>query len=399
MRWFYVFAGFIINLCLGAIYSYSVLQVHLRKLFENDYGIKVTATQMQAPYLIFLALFSFSMPLAGKLIEKYGIQKIGIIGGALLSLAWFSSSFAKSPIELYILYGVMGGIGVGMVYNSTVTTITMWFPKKRGLAIGITLMGFGISAAIISPLIDILAYNYGISQTLRIVGITFFILISLLFYFFRLPKDSEKINNKDTSDENYKEILKSPSFYGLWISFTTANIVGLTAIGISKQVGLEIVSNSTMQEREISKILTLLMIPFAICNGIGRPLFGWLTEKLTPKPTITLSFSSIIISIIFLYTTKSLSSYIIAFCVFWLNLGGWMAIAPTTTAMIFGLNNYSSKYGIVFTAYGIGAITGNLLAGITKDLTASYLNVFPILTVILLISLILSHMLLKYPKS
>ncbi|MCS6955696.1 MAG: MFS transporter, partial [Candidatus Calescibacterium sp.] len=299
----YVLSGLIINICLGSIYSYSVLQIHLKKLFENEYGIKVSATEMQIPYLIFLALFSFCMPFAGKLIEKFGPQKIGIIGGILLSIAWFSASFAKSPLELSIIYGIIGGIAVGTVYNCPLVTVAKWFPDGRGLALGITLIGFGISPALISPIIDILTNNYGIKQTLKIMGLAFFIIIPLLASNLRTPSKIIKSENENGTEKNIKikDMIRIPSFYGLWISFAIANFVGLMAIGISKPIGIEIATKSGISEKEITHILTFLMIPFAISNGLGRPLFGWLTDKLKPQKAATISLLSVLFAVIYIY--------------------------------------------------------------------------------------------------
>ena len=117
---------------------------------------------------------------------------------------------------------------------------------------------------------------------------------------------------------------------------------------------------------------------FAIFNGVGRPLFGWLTEKFQPKGAAITSYILILIgSIIMIYASEGqIISYIIAFSLFWLSLGGWLAIAPTATLTFFDPDHYAKNYGIVFTAYGVGALFGTLVAGQLRDLFGSYTLTF-----------------------
>jgi len=131
-RWALIVLGIIVMMCLGAIYAYSIIVVHVRRLFEAPppmgYGLKVTATEMQMPYLVFLAVFGFTMPLMGKYIDKYGPRKMMMLGAVLVGLAWILASFSTNPWMLTILYGVIGGFGVGITYNCPISTVGKWFP-------------------------------------------------------------------------------------------------------------------------------------------------------------------------------------------------------------------------------------------------------------------------------
>ncbi|MEM3784272.1 MAG: MFS transporter, partial [Candidatus Bathyarchaeia archaeon] len=182
-RWFLVLSGLIIMLCLGAIYAYSVFAVPLKKVFEapppEGYGLKVTSTEMQIPFIVFLLVFALTMPLMGKYIEKYGPKKMSLLGAVFVGLGWFLASFATSPTALVFLYGLIGGLGVGIAYNCPIVTSTRWFPDKRGLAVGLTLLGFGFSAALVGPIADFLIAGFGISTTLKILGVAFFLLMVL----------------------------------------------------------------------------------------------------------------------------------------------------------------------------------------------------------------------------
>ena len=121
-RWMLVILGMIINLCLGSIYSWSVFVGPLTNYFTKDLGQAVSASEILLPFSVFLAFFAIAMPFTGKYIEKYGPRNITIVGGCLTGLGWLLSSFAGSVQWLYIFYGVIAGIGVG---------ISLWSPCCR----------------------------------------------------------------------------------------------------------------------------------------------------------------------------------------------------------------------------------------------------------------------------
>src|SRR5512145_1303711 len=115
-RWVLVILGMLINLCLGTIYSWSVFVTPLTTYFK-DIGQTVTAGDVLLPFSIFLAFFSLTMLFAGKYIDQYGPRNVTIVGGILTGLGWFLASFATSVPMLYVLYGIVGGIGVGIAYG------------------------------------------------------------------------------------------------------------------------------------------------------------------------------------------------------------------------------------------------------------------------------------------
>ena len=145
-RWVLVFLGLIINLCLGTIYSWSVFVAPLTAYFTKTLGQTVTAGDVLLPFSVFLAFFAIAMPFTGKYIEQYGPRNVTIVGGIMTGLGWLLASFATSVPMLYIVYGVIGGIGVGIAYGVPVAVAARWFPDRRGLAVGLTVLGFGFSA-------------------------------------------------------------------------------------------------------------------------------------------------------------------------------------------------------------------------------------------------------------
>lgn len=413
-RWILVIIGTIIELCLGAVYAYSILSVPLKKIFTDPvsaggFGLTASAIEMQLPYIVSLAMFALTMPLVGKYIESLGPRKVGMIGGVIVGLGWILASFATSPITLALLYGFVAGVGVGIAYGCPITTSARWFPDKRGLAVGLTLLGFGFSAFITGKVADMLTANVGIFNTFRFLGIGFLALIVVLSMFLVFPpagwcpkgwKPPAAVAGISKVDFTREEMIKTKTFFGLWVCYTIGALAGLMAIGVAKPAGMEVAGNAGMDELAAGVLMTNLILPFAICNAGGRPLFGTLTDKITPPRAAILSYVLIIIASLMVYLNPaSVNMYTVAFSLLWLCLGGWLAIAPAATASYFGTKDYARNYGLIFTAYGVGAIIGNLMAGAAKDILGGYVNVFPYVAVLSVFGIIVAFMLLKPPAA
>jgi MFS family permease len=405
-RWIFVVAGFVINIALGTIYAYSVISVHLLKYFKS-LGLNPTATEMQLPFIVFFAVTNFIvMPLAGRLIDRLGPRVPAVAGGIATGLAWIGASAATSPAMLTVLYGVIGGVGLGLAYNAPISTVSKWFPDRRGLAVGLTVAGFGLSAAITGPLLDMLIASYGLHQAFRIAGVLFAATIVSLGLLLHFPPQEWALSTglglqsrqSIARDYSPREMVRTSSFWGLWLCFAIGTLAGLLAIGVAKPVGLEIAERSGLRAEEVSSMLTLLMIPFAASNTGGRPLFGWAVDRLGPRKAALLSYTLIAAASASLYLYPAIPVYIASFAVLWMSLGAWMAIAPAVTAQFFGTRYYGANYGIVLTAYGVGAITGNVLAGMAKDVFGYYTAAMPYVAALAVIGMVIDLALLKPPR-
>jgi MFS family permease len=283
-----------------------------------------------------------------------------------------------SSIEaLVFTYGVLGGLGVGIVYGAPMAIAAKWFPEKKGFFVGLTLAGFGLSPFITAPVSELLIEQYDLFYTFKILGFVFLGILLLLTIPLRFPNKGEVKANAasekegSSSDLNLSRILRSGRFYILWISFIIGAFSGLMAIGISSPVAQEIIGLD-------ATVGSLAVALFAIFNGLGRPVFGLITDKLQFKKTALISFSLIMAaSGLMLFSGEgTVIIYLVSFSLFWFLFGGWLAIAPTAVSHMFGAKNYARNYGILFTAYGVGAFLGNLVAGAIKDTFGSYQFVF-----------------------
>ena len=371
-RWVYVILGIIFMMCLGTVYSYSVFRLSLEKMFI------VGSAESGMPYMTALAFYALFMFITGKYLERFNPRTVMLVGGFFVSLGWIMSSFASNIIMLTFTYGFISGAGVGIAYGVPMTVVAKWFPEKKGFAVGMVLIGFGLSPLITAPIAKALVEHYGVLTTFLALGIGFGVILPILSFLFRYPTDLEQKNMKyistvknTSTNLETREMIKTKSFKGLYLNFIIGTMIGLMLVGMTTSVGIEFIG---LEPDEIVKLLAI----FAIFNGLGRPTFGWLTDKLTSKKAMLLSYSLIFFSasLLILVGHDNKAIYIISFSILWFNLGGWLAIAPTSTLRLYGMKNYSQNYGLVFTAYGIGAIVGVSTSGLLLDIHGNYYLIF-----------------------
>ena len=393
-RWLFVVLGLIMNVCLGAVYAYSIFLGPVRKEFPD-----ISAFQANLPFMVFLAFFAILMFFGGRVMEKLGPRKLGLIGGIIVGLGWFLAAYAPNIWVLVLTYGVIAGSGVGLVYGCPVTMGAKWFPDKKGLAVGLMLAGFGGSALITGKIANALIPAYGLSSTFMYFGVAFGVILIVLSLPFRFPAAGwvpagwkPAAGTVASIDFEPGEMVKTGTFWGLFLCFIIGAVAGLMAIGISKPVGNEIIKIS-------GETAATLVGVFAIFNAVGRPLFGFLTDKITPRNAAIINLLIILVVSVVMIMAKEgdTTLYIASFIGFWLCLGGWLAIAPAATATFFGMKSYARNYGVVFFAYGIGAIVGGIISGQAKDVFGTYTYAFYPTAVLALVGLVLAISLLKTP--
>ncbi len=386
--WLLIASGFLINLCLGAVYSFSIFRKPLEGLW------RIGAALSGLPFMVFLAVFAAMMAVAGGLIRKWGPRKTSLLGSVLVAAGWMGAGFSPNIEALTILYGVVGGAGVGIAYGCPIAVTAAWFPHRSGFTIGLTVMGFGLSGLLIAPILAELIKTVGPPQTFFYSGTAFLVLLIALSLPLRFPSKegaasgtgSTPIVSRETSSNlKRSQMIRTRSFYALWLAYTVGSMTGLMAVGIASPFGIEVAKlDATLSAFSISL--------FSVFNGVGRPLFGVITDRLGPRKGALLSFGLVSASSLVLYFFGEGNPfvYLVFFSILWLNLGGWLAMAPTITKMFFGAKYYSKNYGLVFTAYGAGAIVGTSMSGILRDITGTYLSVLPVAAILTLFGFVVT---------
>jgi len=393
-RWFLIPLGTSVLLCLGSVYSWSIFRTPL----ESE--LNLSATESLLPYTVALVFYAASMPIAGFYIPRIGTRMMTVIGGSVVGLGYILSSFATNIGMIILTYGVMAGTGVGVAYGVPMVVVAQWFPDQKGLAVGLTIVGFGLSPLITAPLANRLIGIYTVRPTLRILGITFMVIILGIAIALKPPPKGWQPRQAfaaatSTVPRIYSQhLFKSRSFYGLWICYAIGTLIGLSAIGISGPVAEEIINvDSGVAASSVSL--------FALFNGVSRPLFGWLSDRFKPHYVAISSYTLVLIACVLMINAQpgQVATYLIAFCLFWFCLGGWLAMAPITTLRFFNPDQYAQNYGIVFTAYGVGALTGTLATGRIRDWFGTYTYAFYPMAFLAIIGIVVASSMLKRERS
>lgn len=372
-RWGFLLLGVVTMLCMGTVYSWSIF----RKPLQELHGIQSTASLL--PFTVMLVMYALCMPFAGAHMNRMGPGKMLAVGALLIGAGYTLSGFATSTPALVLSYGVLGGSGVGIAYGAPLAVSAAWFPDKKGLAMGLTMVGFGLSPLVTAPLAKFLMDEIGVQQTFWTLGGAFLGVLVTLSFFMRYPPPGWSLEHASSAGASISStlgrypgsLLRTPVFHVLCACYTIGTFVGLSVIGISSSVAQEVI-------RVSPEHAALLVSLFAVFNGLGRPLFGWLADKRSPRFAAVLSYVLILMASLLMLTAGEgdVGRYVICFCLFWMCLGGWLALAPTATLKLFDPARYAGNYGLVFTAYGVGAISGTMSTGVIRDLTGSYTLVF-----------------------
>ncbi|MBN1856717.1 MAG: OFA family MFS transporter [Dehalococcoidia bacterium] len=398
-RWIFIAAGFLINICLGSVYAYSVFRNPVQTLFGSS------TFESGLPFMVFLASFAILMFFGGRLMGPLGPKKVGMIGGILVGSGWILSGILPVAVPsiwtLVFTYGIIGGSGVGLAYGGPIAVATRWFPDRKGLAVGLTIAGFGASPFVTANLARPLIESNGPLNTFMVMGIVFLVVVIALSTLMRFPSadwkpagfSAARASGVAGPEIESARMVKTSTFWGLFLVYTIGCLAGLMAIGISSPVGTEII--------QLDKTMAAAMVGvFALFNGAGRPLFGWLTDRLTPRLAATVSMGVILVASLVMLKAASgaVALYTVCFSALWLCLGGWLAIGPTSTTTFFGAKNYARNYSYVFFGYGIAAILANIISGQSKDLFGSYDVAFMIVAGLAVVGAVLSLTLLKPVK-
>ncbi len=386
-RKIYVLIGFLIMICLGTVYSWSVFRLHIQEIY------KIGSTESGLPYMTSLAFYALFMFLTGKVLDRYSPRLVISVGGFLIALGWISAAFAPNIFVFTFFYGVVSGTGVGIAYGVPLAIIAKWFPENKGLAVGLVLVGFGLSPLVTAPIARQLIAAMGAMNTFMVLGVSFGIFLPLLSLPLSYPKKEKSAGDGQQDHfEEYvagigtDEMIRCKAFKTLYINFFIGATIGLMMIGMTSSVGIGF---SKLPPKTVYSMLPL----FAIFNGVGRPLFGWLTDRTSISKAMIFSYILIMLASLFmLFSSRgSALAFAVSFSIFWLNLGGWLAIAPGATISLFGQRHYSQNYGVVFTAYGIGAITGVLASGALVDILNDYRMIFGLIIALCISGILFSR--------
>jgi len=374
-----VVGAVLIQLALGAIYAWSVFTPSL-----TEAGWAKADTQWV--FAIGLASFAVFMVIAGKKMASWGPQRLTILGGLVLGIGYLLAGlFGGTDFwMLVLLIGLVGGAGIGFAYVVPIAVGMRWFPDKKGMITGLAVAGFGFGAMLWVKLAGSwghLIENMGMSSTFTTYGVIFAIMVLIGGMWMKFPPagwkpegfeeakpgDSAK---KDDTEFNSSEMLKKPQFYLIFLTFVFSAGAGLMSIGLMKLYPMEALQANGFSAGEASAIAgTAIAVFFSLANGLGRIIWGTLSDKLGRKNSIVIMTATQGILVI-LFTFMAGNEYLLYLgaTLIGFNFGGNFALFPTITADTFGAKNVGQNYPFVFLAYGVGGILGPILGGKMGDI-------------------------------
>ncbi len=404
-RWIQLLCGILAMIVISNYqYAFTLFSPGMKLSFPG-----VPYAKIAAVFSAFILFETWPMPVAGYFVDKFGIRKLMTVGAIFIALGWvLGGTIARSPLDLYIYYGVIAGTGAGIIYISSVANAVKWFPDRRGLAVGLTAAGFGGGAALTVIPIASTIHNLGWAKAMAVWGLAQGIIALGAAMILRHPPSGWAPRGWDQSvrqirknvaqskvNFTWTQTLARPEFYFLYFMFFFACAGGLIATANLSQIARSFhVSDA--------KILGLALVPLAVtltslCNAGSRILWGSVSDRLGRENTMFLTFG---IEAILVYLVTKVGGHPVAFVVlfalvflFW---GEVFSLFSATTGDVFGPKYASANYGMVYTSKGLASVfAGFGAAALAAYLGGSFAVPFYVSAVLCAIAAVFSLFILK----
>jgi oxalate/formate antiporter len=374
-----------VQLVLGLIAMMSISSPqYVWTLFTKPLQETLSATlpAVQVTFTLLVVLQTWLSPLQGYLVDRFGARLLIGAGCLLSGLGWVSSAYATSLTGLYLTYGLFCGIGTGIVYVGIIGLVVRWFPDRRGLATGVVAAGYGFGAILTTFPIDTMMKQAGYQHTLVVFGIILGIVGAAAALAMRMPTSADVLPPPPAmasrSGATPGQVLRSKVFWLMFFMMTMMSTGGLMIISqfaaFSRDFGVADVI-----------VFGLAALPLALTidrltNGLTRPFFGWVSDKIGRENTMAIAFlmEAAAVTLMVMFRNDALVFVILSGVVFF----GWgeiFSLFPSTLTDTFGAQHATTNYGMLYVAQGVGSILGGPLAALLREQTGSWLPVFTII--------------------
>ena len=385
-RWIIALAGVLFQIALGAVYAWSVFRAPLAKEFGWSIS-EVTLTFTISIFMSGVAAF-----FGGLWLNRKGPRVVALTGGALYGLGVFLASFSHDLWWLYLSYGVVGGIGIGLGYVVPVAVLVKWFPDRRGLITGIAVGGFGAGALITAPVATRLIQSVDVLGTFAYLGIAYLIVTVITGLFMRNPPDGWKpegwvptateTSHRAARDFTLGEALKTWQWWALWLILFLNTRAGVSVI--SQEVPL------FQEEAGVTAAVAASMVGLAsIGNAVGCVFWAWVSDLITRKATFFVMFAGQALLFWMLPNMATASLLTMVTFVILMCFGGGFGTMPAFAADYFGPKNVGPIYGLMLTASGFASVFGPLLIAHMRETAGSYRGALHMIAGVMAISILL----------
>jgi OFA family oxalate/formate antiporter-like MFS transporter len=371
--------------------------------------LQATLAQIQITFSILIVIQTFLAPCQGLLVDRFGPRALLSVGGALTGLSWVLAARTTTLTGLYLTYGLLGGIGTGIVYVGVIGHMVQWFPDRRGFATGVVAAGYGMGALLTTFPIAELLKESGYQQALVRYGWIFVAVGVLAAQGLRSanpkaqipnPKSQigfrieSRISNPESRQFRPTEMLRTPIF---WLMFGMMTMMSTA--------GLMVTSQMAAFTRDFGManavVFGLPLLPLAlsvdrVMNGVTRPFFGWLSDRIGRENTMVIAFSLEGTAMtLWLLTRSHPALFVIMSGVVLFGWGEIFSLFPSTLTDTYGTKYATTNYGFLYMAQGIGSVLGGPVAALLHDAYGSWMPVFAIIIAMNFATALLAGLMLK----
>ena len=381
-RWLILLASCFINLCIGSLYAWSVFSAPMAEYLSQLNGIKLTPANLAIVFVIANSVGPITMISGGKINDTFGPKLVIFFGGLMFGGGMILSSFAKNITHLILSYGVLTGLGLGMVYGATISTSIKFFPDKRGFVGGITTALFGISSVIIPPIAASITAKMGVLSAFKIIGLAFTIFVCISAFFIDkcpegfkpngwVPPVQKNYSSMPSVNKDWKEMLQTPTFYVMISLLMCGAVAGLMCISLASPLAKKMIGMSVASA-------TAAVSTLALFNVLGRISAGLISDKIGRINTLALACLLSIVGLYFMYISGEgdVRTFYIGISIIGICFGSFMGVFPGFTADQFGAKNNSVNFGIMFSGFAIAGYVGPTIMTNTLKATGSYKGAF-----------------------
>lgn len=392
IRWFYMFVGVVSMLFAGVLYAWSILKHPL----NAEFGWK--PSELAFNFTLAMTFFCVGGLLGAQLSKRTSHRIALVIAGVLTAAGFILTSILNnvSVVALYITYGVMAGLGIGIAYNVVIATISAWFPDKKGLCSGCLMMGFGASALIIGNVADAMFKSeIGWRLTYSALGIAIFVVLILAAFLIKLPGADvvfpqsavgKNVKGNDAGQQDFTSVqmLCRASFWMAFICISFLAAVGSSVISFAKDMALSVNASEALA-------VTLVGV-LSVCNGIGRILTGAVFDVIGRRKTmlcaniLTICAASVTLLAV---TVNSLPLCIAGLCLTGMSYGSCPTITAAFTSSFFGMKYFSNNMAIMTFTVMIGSFIATASRKVLEA-TGGYTATFIMLLSLTFVALVLN---------
>jgi OFA family oxalate/formate antiporter-like MFS transporter len=388
-RWTIALAAVVMQICLGAVYGWSVF---VKPLMGANHW---TRTQVSLNFTLAVLFLGIGTIIGGLWQDRVGPRKVATVAGVIYGLGYIVAGFAANAGSLYGMYfgyGVIAGIGMGMGYITPVATLVKWFPDKRGLMTGVAVAGYGAGALIFSPIAARLIQTSGVPMTFWVFGIAYLILVVLSAQPYCNPPEgwrpagwvatSAVAKSATKVDFTVRQAMGTWQFWLLWLMLFLNVSAGIMIISQASPMAQEMVNMTPVAAAGMVGLISIF-------NGAGRVFWAWVSDLIGRASVYFLLYAITAVILFFLPRVHNLTMFSIMFAVIGLCYGGGFGTMPSFTADFFGAKYMGGIYGWILLAWGVGAVPSPILIARVRQNTGTYTPAIETLAVVMVVALVL----------